>query len=140
MLKGTGNVCAIAGSLAGPIFQGGRLLSNYRASYDGDGGSTSSSGTTASPRSSPHAAPDAHWLQLRLVGTSQPRRRGAGVRVVAGRKWQTRVVSAGSGYLSGSSLVQHFGRDGAERARRGGDRVAVGRDEPARGAACRYAA
>ena len=32
VVKGTGNVWAIAGSLAGPIFQGGRLLSNYRAS------------------------------------------------------------------------------------------------------------
>jgi len=32
VFKGAGNVWAIAGSLTGPIFQGGRLLSNYRAS------------------------------------------------------------------------------------------------------------
>jgi len=31
IVKGTGNVWAIAGSLAGPLFQGGRLLSSYRA-------------------------------------------------------------------------------------------------------------
>ena len=31
IVKGTGNVWAIAGSLAGPIFQGGRLLSSYKA-------------------------------------------------------------------------------------------------------------
>jgi multidrug efflux system outer membrane protein len=32
VVKGSGNIWAIAGSLTGPIFQGGRLLSNYRAS------------------------------------------------------------------------------------------------------------
>jgi len=32
VVKGTGNIWAIAGSLTGPVFQGGRLLSNYRAS------------------------------------------------------------------------------------------------------------
>lgn len=31
LVKGTGNVWAIAGSLAGPIFQGGRLYSSYQA-------------------------------------------------------------------------------------------------------------
>ncbi|HEV7731186.1 MAG TPA: efflux transporter outer membrane subunit [Candidatus Binatia bacterium] len=31
LIKGTGNIWAIAGSLAGPIFQGGRLLASYRA-------------------------------------------------------------------------------------------------------------
>ncbi|HXJ32825.1 MAG TPA: efflux transporter outer membrane subunit [Candidatus Eisenbacteria bacterium] len=31
IVKGTGNIWAIAGSLAGPIFQGGRLLSSYRS-------------------------------------------------------------------------------------------------------------
>jgi len=33
IVKGTGNVWAIAGSLAGPIFQGGRLLASYRATH-----------------------------------------------------------------------------------------------------------
>jgi len=32
VVKSAGNVWAVAGSLAGPIFQGGRLLANYRAS------------------------------------------------------------------------------------------------------------
>src|SRR5207249_11003194 len=31
VVKSAGNVWAVAGSLAGPIFQGGRLLANYRA-------------------------------------------------------------------------------------------------------------
>ena len=31
IVKGTGSIWAIAGSLAGPIFQGGRLLSSYKA-------------------------------------------------------------------------------------------------------------
>jgi multidrug efflux system outer membrane protein len=31
LVKGTGNIWAVAGSLAGPIFQGGRLLASYRA-------------------------------------------------------------------------------------------------------------
>jgi multidrug efflux system outer membrane protein len=32
VVKGSGNVWALAGSLAGPLFQGGRLLANYRGS------------------------------------------------------------------------------------------------------------
>ncbi len=35
LVRGTGNIWAIAGSLAGPIFQGGRLLSSYRATTAG---------------------------------------------------------------------------------------------------------
>jgi outer membrane protein, multidrug efflux system len=31
IVKGTGNIWAVAGSLAGPIFQGGRLLASYKA-------------------------------------------------------------------------------------------------------------
>jgi len=34
---------------------------------------------------------------------------GAKLRLRTGERWQTRVVAAGSGYLSGSSLRQHFG-------------------------------
>ena len=62
------------------------------------------------------------WLQLRLVGARSNRDAvGARVRVLAGGRWQTRVVTAGSGYLSGHSLVQHFGLGAAPRA----DRVEV---------------
>src|SRR5262249_59994773 len=51
-----------------------------------------------------------HWLELRLVGTRSNRDAvGARVRVRTGAGWQTRVVGAGSGYLSGQSLVQHLG-------------------------------
>jgi hypothetical protein len=31
------------------------------------------------------------------------------VRIRTGAQWQTRVVTSGSGYLSSSSLRQHFG-------------------------------
>jgi len=51
-----------------------------------------------------------HWVGFELVGTRSNRDAvGARVRVRTGASWQTRVVTAGSGYLSGSSLRQHFG-------------------------------
>jgi hypothetical protein len=51
-----------------------------------------------------------HWLELKLVGTRSNRDAvGARVTLSAGGQQQTREVHAGSGYLSGSSLVQHFG-------------------------------
>jgi hypothetical protein len=37
------------------------------------------------------------------------------VRLRTGARWQTRVVTAGSGYLSGSSRRQHFGLGDATR-------------------------
>ena len=58
-----------------------------------------------------------HWLELRLVGTRSNRDAvGARVRVRTGAGRQTRYVGAGSGYLSGHSLVQHFGLGEATRA------------------------
>src|SRR5437667_9004893 len=55
-----------------------------------------------------------HWLQLRLVGVRSNRDAvGARIRVWTGAGLQSRAVSAGSAYLSGSSLVQHFGLGGA---------------------------
>jgi hypothetical protein len=51
-----------------------------------------------------------HWVSLELVGTRSNRDAvGARIRVRTGDAWQTRVVTSGSGYLSGSSLRQHFG-------------------------------
>jgi hypothetical protein len=51
-----------------------------------------------------------HWVEFRLVGTRSNRDAvGARVRVLAGGRWQTRVVAAGSGFLSAHSLVQHVG-------------------------------
>ncbi len=51
-----------------------------------------------------------HWISFELVGTRSNRDAvGALIRVRAGDAWQTRVVASGSGYLSGSSLRQHFG-------------------------------
>ena len=51
-----------------------------------------------------------HWLQLKLIGTRSNRDAvGARIRLGTSGTWQTRWVSAGSAYLSGQSLVQHFG-------------------------------
>jgi hypothetical protein len=58
-----------------------------------------------------------HWLAFKLVGT-QSNRDAVGARVTvttAGRK-QMREVNCGSGYLSTSSLVQHFGLGDAVEA------------------------
>ena len=51
-----------------------------------------------------------HWISFELVGTQSNRDAvGARIRLRVGEAWQTRVVTTGSGYLSGSSLRQHFG-------------------------------
>jgi len=51
-----------------------------------------------------------HWIGFELEGTRSNRDAvGARIRVRSGDRWQTRVVTTGSGYLSGSSLRQHFG-------------------------------
>jgi hypothetical protein len=51
-----------------------------------------------------------HWLQVKLIGTRSNRDAvGARLTLSAGGLRQTREVHAGSSYLSGSSLVQHFG-------------------------------
>lgn len=51
-----------------------------------------------------------HWLELKLIGTRSNRDAvGARITLTARDLRQTREVSAGSGYLSSSSLVQHFG-------------------------------
>ncbi len=51
-----------------------------------------------------------HWLAVRLIGVRSNRDAvGARLRLQSARGWQTRQVSAGSGFLSSSSLVQDFG-------------------------------
>lgn len=58
-----------------------------------------------------------HWIALKLVGTRSNRDAvGARVFVEAGGRRQMREVATGSGYLSSSSLVQHFGLGADERA------------------------
>jgi hypothetical protein len=60
--------------------------------------------------------PAGRWVSFHLKGTRSNRDAvGAKVRLRAGDTWQTRVVTAGSGYLSGSSLRQHFGLGTATR-------------------------
>jgi len=65
--------------------------------------------------------PARRWIALHLVGVRSNRDAiGARVRLRTARRWQTREVHAGSGYLSGQSLVQHFGlgdADGADEVR-----------------------
>jgi len=57
-----------------------------------------------------------HWIGFELVGERSNRDAvGARLRLRAGERWQTRVVAAGSGYLSSSSRRQHFGLGGATR-------------------------
>ncbi|MBW2230273.1 MAG: CRTAC1 family protein [Deltaproteobacteria bacterium] len=59
---------------------------------------------------------EAHWVSFELEGTASNRDAvGARLRVRTGEHWQTRVVATGSGYLSGSSLRQHFGLGDATR-------------------------
>ena len=49
-----------------------------------------------------------NWLKIKLIGTTQ--RFGIGARIeVKTEKQQIREVSAGGGYLSMDSLIQHFG-------------------------------
>jgi len=51
-----------------------------------------------------------HWIEVKLVGTRSNRDAvGARVRLRTAGGSQTRQVSAGSGYVSAQSLVQHFG-------------------------------
>lgn len=51
-----------------------------------------------------------HWLQVQLVGTQSNRDAvGARIAIVAGGRTQVREVHCGSGFVSASSLVQHFG-------------------------------
>ncbi len=96
-----------------------------------------------------------HWVSFELVGKRSNRDAvGARLRLRTGDAWQTRVVTTGSGYLSGSSLRQHFGLGDADtvdeveiswpsglrsrlvslpanRAYRVVEEVAVGSDDPA---------
>ncbi len=58
-----------------------------------------------------------HWISFELTGTRSNRDAvGARIRLRSSDRWQTRVVTTGSGYLSGSSLRQHFGLGDATRA------------------------
>jgi len=51
-----------------------------------------------------------HWVRFDLVGTNSNRDAvGARIRLRVGERWQTRVVTAGSGYISSNSKRQHFG-------------------------------
>jgi hypothetical protein len=53
---------------------------------------------------------DGHWVAFQLIGTRSNRDAvGARIRLRTESGWQTRAVTAGSGYLSAQSLVQHFG-------------------------------
>jgi hypothetical protein len=51
-----------------------------------------------------------NFAMFKLEGSASNRDAvGARIRLRTGDQWQTRVVTLGSGYLSGSSLRQHFG-------------------------------
>ena len=64
-------------------------------------------------------APDRHWLQLRLRGTRSNRDAiGARVVIEAGGRTQSRELASTEGYLTGRSLLVHFGLGAAERVDR----------------------
>jgi hypothetical protein len=64
-----------------------------------------------------NVGPAGHWLEVELVGVRSNRDAvGARVRVRTGDRWQMREVMAGSGFLSGSTLVQHVGLGAATAA------------------------
>jgi len=59
---------------------------------------------------------EGNFVSFKLQGTTSNRDAvGARIRLRTGDDWQTRVVSLGTGYLSGSSLHQHFGVGEATR-------------------------
>lgn len=65
-----------------------------------------------------NVGPRGHWVDFKLVGTASNRDAvGAQIRLRTRAGWQTRVVGAGSAYLSGQSLVQHFGLGEDDRVR-----------------------
>src|SRR5215470_13454600 len=60
-----------------------------------------------------------HWIAFKLVGTRSNRDAvGARITVDAAGTRQLRQVSCGSAYLSGQSLVQHFGLGAGREAER----------------------
>lgn len=64
-----------------------------------------------------NGGPSGHWIGFELEGRHSNRDAiGARVRIRSGERWQTRVVTAGSGYLSSSSRRPHFGLGKATRA------------------------
>ena len=79
--------------------------------YDGDGRVDQVARTYRQPAQVlRNVGAPGHWVQLKLVGTRSNRDAvGARVELWAGGARQVRWVTAGSGYLSGQSLVQHFG-------------------------------
>src|SRR5438552_12641427 len=57
-----------------------------------------------------NVGPARHWIEVKLIGVRSNRDAvGARVRLRTAQGVQTREVHAGSAYLSGQSLVQHFG-------------------------------
>jgi len=59
---------------------------------------------------------EGHWLQVRLHGVESNREAiGARIDLRIGDRWLTREVGTSSGYISGQSLVAHFGLGAAER-------------------------
>jgi len=62
-----------------------------------------------------NTGPKRNFISFELVGTRSNRDAvGARIRVRTADTWQTRVVTSGSGYLSASSLHQHFGLGNAD--------------------------
>jgi hypothetical protein len=95
----------------------GRGLSIF--DFDGDGRSDLLLRNYKQPTQLLHnVGPRHHWMDFKLVGTVSNRDAvGAKIRLRTSSGWQTRVVSAGSAYLSAQSLIQHFGLGEDDRAK-----------------------
>ena len=65
-----------------------------------------------------NTGPRRHWIDFKLIGSVSNRDAvGAKIRLRTASGWQTRVVNAGSAYLSAQSLIQHFGLGDDDRAK-----------------------
>src|SRR5438552_7572199 len=57
-----------------------------------------------------NVGPARHWIEVKLIGVRSNRDAvGARLQLRTAQGMQTREVHAGSAYLSGQSLIQHFG-------------------------------
>lgn len=85
--------------------------------YDQDGSPDITLRNYKQPAQLLHNTGGGHWLALKLIGTRSNRDAvGARITLRANGLLQSREVHAGSAYLSGSSLAQHFGLGDEVRA------------------------
>ena len=107
--NGDGTFTDVAHVHAADLIEDGRGLSVF--DYDQDGSLDLLLRNYRQPAQLLHnTGGAAHWIEVKLIGTRSNRDAvGARISVTANGARQIRQVSCGSAYLSGQSLVQHFG-------------------------------